>query len=135
MRNTTLTLLALAMLPSLVSAEEPFKADYSEVLSTDADGFQVVRLNADGLALRRRLSPLSFGNNADCVMLDNNGQEVFHVPFPFEEDFIKEVKAQVVANGGYPITMGRMRAVMKQEEVAKKDYDLGDTVPESDWDY
>lgn len=136
MKKALFALLCILMsvLSSSLSAQR-LSSDYSEVLLVDSTGYQVAKLTPAALTERLREARVSFGNGANSVLLNADGEEVFHVPFPPTRDFISDVIDIVLKNGGYPVSNGRVRAVFKQIEVENKDFDLAKTVDEEDWDY
>ncbi len=125
----------LSLLPLTLLAQSVLPSSYSRVIQTDSLGYQVVSLTAPVLNMRIQETGLSFGNSSSCVMLNSNNEEVFSVPFPPTDECIEAVTQMVLANGGYPVPVSRVRAVFKQIEIENKDYDLKERVPEGDWDY
>lgn len=130
-----LLLAALLLLPLTLLAQSTLPSGYSKVIQTDSLGYQVVSLTAPVLNMRLQETGLSLGNNSSCVLLNSSNEEVFSIPFPPTDECIEAVTQMVVANGGYPVPVSRVRAIFKQAEVENKDYELTQQVPEEDWDY
>lgn len=126
---------SLMFLSMALFAQDPLPGQYHKVLQTDSLGYQVVSLTEPALNLRLRDVPFTLGEGSHCVLLNANNEEVFPVPFPANDETITVVTQMVVANGGYPVTVGRVRAIFKQVEVENNDYELNQVVPENDWDY
>lgn len=130
-----LLLAALLLLPLTLLAQSTLPSGYSRVIQTDSLGYQVVSLTEPVLNMRLQEVGVSFGQGSSCVLLNSNNEEVFPVPFPPTAENIQAVTQMVVANGGYPVPVSRVRALYKQVQVEKNDYDLSQQVPEDDWDY
>lgn len=128
-------LMSLLLLPLALFGQSSLPSGYSKVVQTDSLGYQVVSLTAPVLNMRVRETGLSFGSQSSCVLLNSNNEEVFSVPFPPTDEYIELVTDMVMANGGYPVPISRVRAIFKQAEIENKNYDLTQHVPEDDWDY
>lgn len=126
-----------------IASQKIVSKDYLDVEVQDKGKYAVAVLTNVDLAehQRRALSdyyPTDYpkaNRQPLCVLVNEQGEEVFVSPFPMEQAVIDAVIEAVEANGGQPIPYGRAKSAILKIGSPLRKFTLDQKISENEWDF